>query len=291
MAVFRVEKSSDFTIVANCIFRDYTLSAKAKGLLVQMLSVNEKQWDFTLKGLAKLFSDGLDSIRRGVQELEEHGYVVRKRVRDARGRLGGTEYLVYESPHLNENEPVSEKPEEIFPAYENPTQDEPTEKKATTYKELNKSSTKEINTVYESNPILSEEKGRTRTGQDAMTEREKFAEQIYHNISYEVLAENPKINIDRLKEIVQLIIDTGSSRRKMIRIASDDIPVEVVREQFLKLTMFHIEYVFEQMSQTTTQIRNIKQYLLAALYNATLTMDNHYSAKVNYDLKGDPYDT
>ena len=84
MSVFRVEKSREFTVIANCVFKDRTLSAKAKGLLVEMLSLPEN-WDYTLKGLTCLFTDGLDSIRQGIRELEEHGYIVRERKRDAKG--------------------------------------------------------------------------------------------------------------------------------------------------------------------------------------------------------------
>ena len=81
MPVFRVDKSRDFTVVANCVFKDRSLSAKAKGILVEMLSLPES-WDYTLKGLTTLFSDGIDSIRQGINELEKHGYIVRERKRE-----------------------------------------------------------------------------------------------------------------------------------------------------------------------------------------------------------------
>ena len=72
MPVFRVDKSREFTVIANCVFKDRTLSAKAKGLLAEILSLPET-WDYTLKGLTYLFYDGLDSVRQGIKELEEHG--------------------------------------------------------------------------------------------------------------------------------------------------------------------------------------------------------------------------
>ena len=138
MSVFRVEKSREFTVIANCVFKDRTLSAKAKGLLVEMLSLPEN-WDYTLKGLATLFSDGIDSIRQGIRELEEHGYVVRERKRDARGRLGGMEYVIYETPHTAvENTskgaaPISAYPAKDTPIAENPTKDLSAEEMATQY--------------------------------------------------------------------------------------------------------------------------------------------------------------
>ena len=138
MPVFRVDKSRDFTVVANCIFKDRSLSAKAKGILVEMLSLPES-WDFTLKGLTTLFTDGIDSIRQGINELESRGYIVRERKRDARGRLGGMEYVIYETPHKAvENSPESAEPMTEEPTAENTTQGASTEEMPTTYKELNK---------------------------------------------------------------------------------------------------------------------------------------------------------
>ena len=138
MPVFRVDKSRDFTVVANCVFKDRSLSAKAKGILVEMLSLPES-WDYTLKGLTTLFSDGIDSIRQGINELEKHGYIVRERKCDARGRLGGMEYVIYETPHKPvENLIDSAYPESPEPTTEKPTQDLSAEEMPTVYKELNK---------------------------------------------------------------------------------------------------------------------------------------------------------
>ena len=125
MPVFRVDKSRDFTVVANCVFKDRSLSAKAKGILVEMLSLPES-WDYTLKGLTTLFSDGIDSIRQGINELEKHGYIVRERKRDARGRLGGMEYVIYETPHVVQNESQTSQPVENSSELNVPTSPEPT---------------------------------------------------------------------------------------------------------------------------------------------------------------------
>ena len=119
------------------------MSAKAKGILVEMLSLPEN-WDYTLKGLTTLFSDGIDSIRQGIKELEENGYIVRERKRDARGRLGGMEYVIYETPEKTvENIVENSASEQSSPAIAEPTedfpaQDESAEDKAMLYKELNK---------------------------------------------------------------------------------------------------------------------------------------------------------
>ena len=98
MAVFRIEKTRDYTVMSNHHLRDKSLSLKAKGLLSLMLSLPE-EWDYTTKGLARICKDGVDSICAGVRELEEHGYVIRQRVRNPNGQLGAIEYSSH--THLN----------------------------------------------------------------------------------------------------------------------------------------------------------------------------------------------
>ena len=141
MAVFRVEKTKDFTVMSNHHLRNVSLSLKAKGLLSLMLSLPDN-WDYTTKGLAHICKDGVDSISSAIKELEKQGYLTRRRLRDYHGRLGDIEYVI------------------------------------------------------------------------------------------------------------------------------------------------HVEYVFDCLDNNTTKVRNIKSYLLAALYNAPTTMDSYYRAEVNHDLYG-----
>ena len=95
MAVFRVERIKDYTVMSNHHLRNKNLSLKAKGLLSQMLSLPD-DWDYTLKGLAAINKESVDAIRTAIWELEDAGYVVRTRVRDERGSLRGCDYYVYE---------------------------------------------------------------------------------------------------------------------------------------------------------------------------------------------------
>lgn len=97
MAVFRIEKTRDYTVMANHHLRNTKLSLKAKGLLSLMLSLPE-DWDYTTKGLAKICKDGVDSICSTVNELEEHGYVIRERIRNAKGQLTDIQYTILEQP-------------------------------------------------------------------------------------------------------------------------------------------------------------------------------------------------
>ena len=99
MAVFRIEKTRDYTVMSNYHLRDRSLSLKAKGMLSLMLSLPE-DWDYTIKGLARICKDGIDSISGGIRELEAHGYPQRKKQdrtgRDAKaGKLSGTDFGEY----------------------------------------------------------------------------------------------------------------------------------------------------------------------------------------------------
>ena len=122
--------------------------------------------------------------------------------------------------------------------------------------------------------------------QDRMRERESYREIIWENIDYDILTQDEKLDRARLDELVELMVNTVCSNREMIRIAGDDYPVEVVKSRFLKIGSSHIEYVLERMRENTTYVRNIKKYLLAALYNAPVTMDSYYTSLVNHDLYG-----
>lgn len=284
MPVFRVSKNRDFTVIANSVFKDRRLSAKAKGILVEMLSLPEN-WDYTLKGLTTLFSDGIDSIRQGIKELEENGYIVRERKRDARGRLGGMEYVIYETPEKAvENIVENSSPEQSAPANAEPTEDIPAqgesaEDKAMLYKELNKSRTKESIT-HLSNPYqsITEEAAPDVMGYD------EARETVKENIEYETLSE--RYPVERLDEIVDIASEALCSKRSTFSLGKDTYPYALVKDRLLRLDSSHIEYILDCIDGNTTDIRNIKLYMLKTLINAPATMDSYYRTKVNHDLYG-----
>ena len=111
-----------------------------------------------------------------------------------------------------------------------------------------------------------------------------YEEIIKENIEYDHLVTYDRVEKDRLDEIVDLILETVCSRRKTIRIAGDDYPAELVKAKFMKLDSSHIEFVFDCMRENTTKIRNIKQYLKAALFNAPSTIGNYYTSLVAHDM-------
>ena len=292
MAVFRIEKTRDYTVMSNHHLRDKSLSLKAKGLLSLMLSLPE-EWDYTTKGLARICKDGVDSICAGVRELEEHGYVIRQRVRNPNGQLGAIEYTILEQPRPPEpgkperENPVLDNPEQAYPVLEEPEQGNPAQ--LNTNRSSKEKSKKDLSSTEGSNPVLSSPKaprGSDGMGRARMRERESYRELILENIEYDYLIQNHQLDRDRLDELVELMVDTVCSNREMIRIAGDDYPAEVVKSRFLKLDSSHIEYVLDRMRENTTYVRNIKKYLLAALYNAPATIDSYYASLVNHDLYG-----
>ena len=278
MPTMRVEKTRDYTVMANHHLRNKKLSLKAKGLLSYMLSLPE-DWNYTLSGLATSCKDGIDSVRQAVSELESHGYIVRSRVRDARGRLRETEYVVYELPVLTtpalevpaEEEPVQEGPVLEEPELENPALENPT--LLNTHKPKTQIQNTQEPIPYPSNPY-------------PINNSAHWREVVRDNISYDVLTQDGRYSKERLDEIVELITETLCSTRSVISVAGDDYPAELVKEKLLKINSLHIEYVFECLANNTTHVRNIKKYLLAVLFNAPGTISHYYDRRINYEMYG-----
>ena len=290
MAVFRIERTRDYTVMSNHHLRNRALSLKAKGLLSMMLSLPD-DWNYTTRGLAKICKEGVDAIGNALRELETAGYIVRHQLRDRQGRISDTEYVIYEQPQLPETPgPDTAGPDTDSPDTENPYLDKPdTEKPA----ELNieKSNTQKSNTdpsSTDSIPFRGTAAARPpeRKGRDAMSmeEMQNYRELILDNIEYDHLCREFATYREDLDEIVELIVETVCAKRKTTRIAGADFPHEVVRSRFLKLDSSHIEFVMECLHNNTTEVRNMKQYLLTVLFNAPTTMSNHYTSQVNHDM-------
>ena len=305
MAVFRVEKNKGYTVMSNHHLRNKELSLKAKGLLSQMLSLPE-DWDYTLAGLSLINRESIDAIRTAVWELEKAGYITRRQGRDEKGKMTAIEYTIYEQPQPPALDcPVLENPTTDKPILENPTPDNPTSENPTQLnKELLKTNLpkkEKLNTDVSSthsipfhslNPLPYEQDEaaappeRKRTEAKTNSAIEIYREIIKENIDYDILIQDPKMDKDRLDEIVEIMLETVCTARKTIRIAGDDYPAELVKSKFMKLNSSHVEFVLDCMRENTTKIRNIKQYLKAVLFNAPSTIDSYYTALVNHDFYG-----
>ena len=296
MAVFRIEKTRDYTVMSNHHLRNENLSLKSKGLLSMMLSLPEN-WNYTTRGLASICKEGTDSIGSALKELERAGYIVRNRLRDEKGKIVDVEYVIYETPHLPENDdPHTPLPDTAYPDTENPDMDNPCPDNTA---QLNKDipiTQKSINDLSSTDsipfpftPSRAEERQPSaveKKRSEAVTQStvEIYQEIIRDNIEYDHLVQHRSIDRDMLDEIVDLILETVCTARKTIRVAGDEYPAELVKAKFLKLNCEHIEFVIDCMRENTTEVRNIKKYLLAVLFNAPSTIGSYYTAKVNHDL-------
>ncbi len=321
MAIFRVEKNTGYTVMSNHHLRNPHISLKAKGLLSQMLSLPD-DWDYTLKGLSFINRESIDAIRTAVWELEKAGYITRRQSRDEKGKMAAIEYVIYEQPQpvldyptaaapLLENPtadlpaldyPTPDNPTSVNPASADPSSEDPSSAVPTSDNpmQINK---EEQNTDLLSKDLLNNEASSEtsipslpfypasypewigKNGKDSdMTDIQIYEKIIKENIEYSWLCQDSLIDVKLLDEIVSLILETVCSKRRMIRISADDYPAAMVQSKFLKLDSGHIRYVLNCMKQNTTQIRNMKQYLLAVLFNATSTIENYYTSLVKHEL-------
>ena len=300
MAVFRIEKTQNYTVMSNHHLRSKTLSLKAKGLLSQILSLPE-DWDYTLAGLSSINRESVDAVRSAVLELEQAGYLTRSRERKENGKFGGTEYIIREkpldepTPENDSTRPVSVSPTQMLPTWENPIQANSTLEKTTqiskekTIKDLQTTDLQNTDSIPfppHTPPDYSnrQKQDGIRTEAVAMSTFDVYREIIHDNIDYENLLEQYKYDHERIDEIVALMLETVCTARKTILISSDEYPVALVKSKFLKLNSEHIGYVLDCMKKNTTEIRNIKKYLLAVLFNAASTMDSYYSSLVSHHM-------
>ena len=284
MAVFRIERTRDYTVMSNHHLRNANLSLKAKGLLSMMLSLPE-DWNYTTRGLAKICKEGVDAIGAALRELERAGYIVRHQRRDKSGRITDTEYVIYEQPQPDMSQPDTASPDTENPDMVKPDTEKPAElniEKSNTEKSITYGSSTDSIPFRETAAAEPPE----RKGRDAMsvTEIENYRELILENIEYDCLKQRYPLYLDDLNEIVELLVETVCAKRKTTRISGADFPHEIVRSRFLKLDSSHIEFVMDCLQKNTTQVRNMKQYLLAVLFNAPTTMSNHYTSLVNHDM-------
>ena len=305
MAVFRVERTHNYTVMSNHHLRDKSLSLKAKGLLSLMLSLPET-WDYTLSGLARISLEGKDAIRATVVELEKAGYIQRHQTTGKDGKFGSNEYIIREYPASHEPplegpssaQPLSENPSTVPPSAgatltENPTQikKDPVKKDQEITDSVSTESFPFPSVPSPSPaPVETERKrkeGKRRRQSVSKGEMDAYREMIRENIDYDGFVRERPYDAGQLDEMVEIMVEAVCSRKETIRVAGDDFPQAVVKSRMLKLDREHIVFVFDCLKENTTQVRNMKQYLLTVLYNAPATIENHYAAQVNHDLYGE----
>lgn len=235
MAVFRVEKNHNYTVMSNYHLRDTALTLKAIGLLSKMLSLTD-EWDYTTRGLAAICKEGVDAIGAALKELEARGYLIRRQIRDSKGRITDTEYTIYESPHTPL--PDTASPDTGNPDMDTPDTDEPDTEKTAQLNKDRRNKEKEIpdesitdisnpDPIYPPAPLQG-------AGYDGMG-YEEAREIVKENIEYDILVQDPQQDREQLDEVVDLIAETLCSRKKTIVIAGDEYRVPVLRYSDLRV--------------------------------------------------------
>jgi hypothetical protein len=116
-------------------------------------------------------------------------------------------------------------------------------------------------------------------------ERRRYSQQIKENIDYEIIA-GEELHREEIDEIIEIMLDAICSTKPLLVICGEEMSKEVVKSRLLKLGSEHIQYVLDCIRDNTTKVRNVKQYILACLYNAPSTMSSYYTTLVNHDLYG-----
>ena len=293
MAVYRVERTQGYTVMSNYHLKDTALSLKAKGLLSMFLSFPD-DWNYSTRGLASICKEGVEAIGNTIKELEKAGYILRRQLRGANGRITDTEYVIYERPQ----DPELPAPEDTGPETPPDTGAPDTALPDTGFPDM-------VDPDTENRPELNIKKSKTKK---SITQRskthsfpppappktpaapvegmkeilEKRAE-IEEQIEYDLIAD--QCNREQINEFVEIMLEVALSKSPTMKIGRDaEYPTAYVQHRFEQLTSAHIEKVLDGIRENTTRVWNTRAYLLAALFNAPSTTDNHYTMLVNHDM-------
>lgn len=298
MGIFRVAKVRDYTTVSNYYLRDKTLSLKAKGLFTLILSLPE-DWRFTIRGLSAICKEGVESIGTTLNELEKSGYLVRRRVRGADGRMGDIEYCFYEETVQRMNGQASAPDEEQEPDRDIPDTEKPDMGKPDTgnpdlenpytvfpvQSNTHKSKT-DIPITHESNPYPSSFKADGADGYDGMDKCvdirtwNRMRAEAEAQINYEAYA--GMRDSELISEIVALMAEVYCMQGGTMRISGVPYSVEVVKKRFRELTSSHIDTLLWSLKRTHTEVRNTRSYLLTSLFQAPTTYANTFEADARF---------
>ncbi len=257
-------------------FQDLSTDAKTLyGILLDRMSLSVKNgWldeqnrvfiIFTIEDVKRTLRCADNKATRLLRELEEFGLIERKR----RGQ--GKPCLVYVKNFSAESSKESVKNRDNDDSCGSKIACQDPVKSRGIKKKENKT---EMNNT---NLILSDES-------EKMKNRELLEEYFSHSLEMDLLLRLYPDDEDTLYQIVNLLVDTCATNRKLLHIAGDDKPAEVVRSRFMKLNADHIRFVLKCLAENSNPIRNMKQYLLASLYNAPTTMQLSYQNQTNHDL-------
>ena len=296
MPVCRIMKENNYTRVSNHYLRDNSLSFKAKGLLTLMLSLPE-DWDYTIAGFAQFTADCRVSIANTIRELEECGYIRRNQTRGENGAFAQNEYWIYEVPQTGEPpcaENVETADDHIITDENSEMNDiEPMADIESTANNGNVMPMSYPNQPIPPTEIPSAEIMPTGNSTQQIKEIQKTEKQnlirydlmrarAADRVEYAVLREEfPK---EQLDELIELIVEMESCQSETMLIAGAVYPRELVAPRMQSLNAECIRYVLDCLREVKPQVKNMKKYLMASLFNAPATMENFMESRVQREV-------
>lgn len=279
MAFYRLNKTRNYTVMSNYHLRDQRLSLKAIGLMSKMLSYSDG-WNFSTAGLVSMCKEEESAIKSALRELEACGYLRRSRERDSKGRMGGTLFEIYEQPQEEEKDPQSENPQVENPQVENPPVDSDN---ICIYNNIHESKDERISKDIRSIRNTNKRNTKLIDRWDARA-REQYEQVLRENLCMDIIEQDNQVDQDIAHELFDVALDTVCMGAETVRINRADIPHEVVKSRLLKLNDFHLRYVIDAI-KTAPPVRNVRGYMLTALYNAPITMETYYTTQINGGTK------
>ncbi len=301
-SVCRVHKTANYTVMSNYHLQSRNLSLKAIGLLSKVFSLPDG-WDYSIVGLTCICKENETAIKSALNELKEWGYLTVTKLMPSETKSGRIEY-VYDFYEYSEKDTLSRESSSIQKSH--------TKKQEVDFLPLETSEITSIKQEVEKQEVENlpleilqveflptENQGQLNTKESitkkqstnylinqSLTDDEidKMKCEIENRIGYKRLVSNYGDIVDG---IVDIMLDVYSSTGT-VQICNQAKPIKLVQRVFDKLDEVTVEYVLDcfKVASSRNPIRNIKKYLLAALYNAPMTSDAYYSAEVNYDYGG-----
>ena len=256
--------------------------------------------------MAAISKEGVDAIGSTVRELEKAGYIIRRQLRGEKGRISDTEYTIYEQPHktildnpsdvevANLNEPHTRSPLGEKPDVDKPAAKKPAELN-TKAANIQRENTNRVNNEVSNTHSFSrsakqveqqDENIKAAEKTDGTTDIQTLRDNIKEQVGYAYIANAG--NRHQLDELVERMLEVALTKSPVIKLGREmEYPTAYVQERFAKIEQMHIEKVLAGIAENTTQVKNTRAYLLAALFNAPSTLDNYYTMQVNHDMAAD----
>ena len=261
MAILKNPNKERFTVIDNNVFRKSKLTLKGMGMLCFLLSLPDN-WDFSEKGLASLFPDGLTSVKTALRELESKGYLTREQARDEMGGFSKMIYTIREIPESIENKGFY--PRTGFQFTDNAITENHTQ----------------INTKRKNNNLNNKSINQSKNVIGQYNDINYYKEEISKNINMWAIIQDNQNKSEMITEIISIMADVLSSNSVYTKLSKNrKVLTSDIKNVILNLTQGQFIYLLECISSNKNPITDIYSYILTSIYNIPKTMNLHYYSK------------